>query len=376
MRRFDHVVVGAGIVGAFVAHGLATRGADVAVLDRKDPGQEASGTNAGTLAAQNKPMSLIPLAVDGIRRWQAFEAETGVDLETTMCGGFRVAHDRDGVETLQRVAEEQRAVGVETEHLDGDAVRERAPYVGPSILAANWSAMDGYNNALIATARVVQTACRAGATLLARTEVRSVRREREGWLLDTDRGPIGAGRVVLAAGYWVRSLVAPLGLELPIAVRNNQMMVTSRMPPLLEHVITHVSGRLTLKQKHVGTVLIGGGWPGHHDPTLRHKWPSLTSMAGNAHLARIAVPALANATVVRAWAGIDGRADHQEPYIGPVDGLDGLYLATTCWGAYTLAPTIAQGAVDWVLENRPTAGLERFTPTEQMSRRSRRSSGT
>lgn len=371
MRRFDHVVVGAGIVGAFVAHGLAARGAEVALLDGKDPGQEASGTNAGTLAAQNKPMSLIPLAVDGIRRWQAFEAEHGIDLETTMCGGFRVAHDATGVETLRRVADEQRAVGVATKHLSGDEVRERAPYVGPSVLAANWSEMDGYNNALIATARVVQHACALGATFLRRTEVLTMRREAGSWLLETDRGPIAASRVVLAAGYWVRTLVAPLGLELPIEVRNNQMMVTNRMPPLLEHVITHVSGRLTLKQKHVGTVLIGGGWPGHHDPTLRQKWPSLASMAGNARLATQTVPALADAMVVRAWAGIDGRADHQEPYIGPVDGLDGLVLATTCWGAYTLAPTIAQGAVDWVLDDRPTPGLERFAPNEQLRRGAR-----
>jgi sarcosine oxidase subunit beta len=371
MRRFDHVVVGAGIVGAFVAHGLAARGAEVALLDRKDPGLEASGTNAGTLAAQNKPMSLIPLAVDGIRRWQAFEDEHGIDLETTMCGGFRVAHDPAGVETLRGVAERQRAVGVPTEHLSGDAVRERAPYVGPAVLAANWSEMDGYNNALIATALVVHDACRLGATFLRRTEVLEMRREGESWLLETDQGPIRASRVVVAAGYWVRTLMEPLGLELPIAVRNNQMMVTSRMPPLLDHVISHVTGRLTLKQKHVGTVLIGGGWPGHHDPTLHRKWPSLASMAGNARLARDTVPALADAMVVRAWAGIDGRADHQEPYIGPVDGLEGLVLATTCWGAYTLAPTIAQGAVDWTLENRATPGLERFTPREQLRRGAR-----
>jgi len=371
MHRYDHVVIGAGIVGAFVTHALAANGVEVALLDRKDPGQEASGVNAGTLAAQNKPLELIPLAVDGIRRWRDFETETGVDLETTMPGGFRVAHDAAGVDALRRAAEEQRTRGLGTVHMSGDAVRERAPYLASSILAANWSDVDGYNNALIATARVVQHAVGLGATFLRRTEVLEMRQEHGAWLLDTNRGPIHAKRVVAAAGFWVKALMAPLGLELPIQVRNNQMMVTNSLPPLIDHVITHVSGRLTLKQKHVGTILIGGGWPGHHDAHLRMKWPSLTSMAGNARLARETVPALADAMVVRAWSGIDGRASHQEPYIGPVDGLDGLVLATTCWGAYTLAPTIAHGAVHWLLHGRSAPGLERFTPADQIHRHAR-----
>ena len=371
MRRFEHVVIGAGIVGAFVAHELARKGVEVALLDRKDPGQEASGVNAGTLAAQNKPMALIPLAVDGIKRWNAFEAETGVDLETTMCGGFRVAHDAAGVDVLRSAADEQRARGLETVHMTGDEIREQAPYLAPSILAGNWSAIDGYNNALIATARIVQHAQGLGAIFLRRTDVQEMRREHGAWTLVTNREPIRATRVVVAAGYWVRALMAPLGLELPIQVRNNQMMVTNSLPPLMNHVITHVSGRLTLKQKHVGTVLIGGGWPGHHDPDLRLKWPSLTSMVGNARMALATIPALADAMIVRAWSGIDGRANHQEPYIGPVDGLDGLVLATTCWGAYTLAPTIAHGAAHWLLEGRAAPGLGDFTPDHQIVRHAR-----
>ena len=46
-------------------------------------------------------------------------------------------------------------------------------------------------------------------------------------------------------------------------------------------------------------------------------------------------------------------------------------LATTCWGAYTLAPTIAHGAVHWLLHDRPAPGMERFTPNEQFVRHGR-----
>ena len=70
------------------------------------------------------------------------------------------------------------------------------------------------------------------------------------------------------------------------------MIVTERLPRLIDHVITHVTGRLTLKQKGEGTVLIGGGWPGHHDLENNLKWPALPSLIGNARLATATVPSL------------------------------------------------------------------------------------
>lgn len=370
MQRFETVIIGAGIVGAFAAYYLASNGVEVVLLDRKNPGQEASGVNAGTLAVQNKPLELIPMAMDGIRLWREFEESSGVNLETEMPGGLRVAHDTEGVYKLKASCEMQRTKGLNIKHLSGEEAREIAPYLSNSVLAANWSEVDGYNNALIATFSVVRKALEKGSTLFSRTEVTSVKKHKDFWIVQTNTENIQAKRVVLAAGYWVRDLVKPLGIDLPLNIRNNQMMVTSPAPPIIHHIVTHVSGRLTLKQKHIGAVLIGGGWPGHHDETLRLKWPSLKSMSGNAKLACETVPAVGELQVVRAWAGIDGRAVHQEPYIGPIKHLEGLYLASTCWGAYTLAPAIARAVTHWIIKGESAPGMARFNADRQLSRNS------
>src|SRR5688572_7825854 len=52
MDEADVVVVGAGIVGLSAARALAAAGARVVVLDRGQPGAEASSAAAGWLAAQ------------------------------------------------------------------------------------------------------------------------------------------------------------------------------------------------------------------------------------------------------------------------------------------------------------------------------------
>lgn len=360
------VVVGAGTVGAFVAYGLARRGEEVLLLERKEPGLEAAGLNAGTLAVQNKLLSLIPLAMRGVELWQDFERQTRRDLHTVRCGGFRVAHTTVGGERLKREAEQQRRLGLEVEHLSGEEARARAPYLADTVRAANWCPLDGHNNALTAVKQVVQEAEALGARVQSRSEVLRIEREAGRWRLVTPGGSVGADRVVLAAGLWSRTLAEGIGLRLQLEVHNNQMIVTERLPRLIDHVITHVTGRLTLKQKGEGTVLIGGGWPGHHDLENNLKWPALPSLIGNARLATATVPGLEDAHVLRTWAGLDGRTRSQHPLIGPVAGRRGLYLATSFRAAYTLGPAVGEGIAEWIVSGEPP---ELFAPFAEETRR-------
>src|SRR5260370_17590029 len=49
MARTDAIVLGAGIVGTAIALHLAKRGASVALIDRRGPGEETSYGNAGVI---------------------------------------------------------------------------------------------------------------------------------------------------------------------------------------------------------------------------------------------------------------------------------------------------------------------------------------
>jgi D-amino-acid dehydrogenase len=58
----DVVVIGAGIVGACIAHALGARGDRVVLVDRDEPGHGASFGNSGALS----PGSVAPLAMPGV----------------------------------------------------------------------------------------------------------------------------------------------------------------------------------------------------------------------------------------------------------------------------------------------------------------------
>src|SRR5215467_2431330 len=70
----DVIIAGGGIIGVSIALELGERGLRVLVLDRGEPGQEASSAAAGMLAASDPetPRALVPLAQESARLFPGF----------------------------------------------------------------------------------------------------------------------------------------------------------------------------------------------------------------------------------------------------------------------------------------------------------------
>jgi glycine/D-amino acid oxidase-like deaminating enzyme len=349
---------------------LARDGHQVVVLERKVPGTEASGTNAGSLGAQNKPVRLASLALTAIDAWRDFEAETGLDTGYHRTGGLRVAENEDGVRRLREIATAQTAHGVPIERIDGEEARRRAPYLSRAVVAANYCPVDGHNNALIAPALVARAASQAGARIERGVTVhRIARRPGKQFALETDAGDIACRRLILTAGIWSRDFLVAAGVDLPVVLRNNQMMVTEAAPPLLDLVIFHVDGHLTLKQVHPAmSCLIGGGWPGGGDFRAGRKETSFASTVGNAAVAIRIVPALAALRVLRSWSGFDWRTTDQLPVIGEVPGWEGMFVCTSCFGGYTLSPLLGQALARAATSGSLPAVLAAFSPAATLAR--------
>src|SRR5213075_1272585 len=57
---------------------------------------------------------------------------------------------------------------------------------------------------------------RRGVRIEEGVAVRALARTAGGWTVQADDGALEADRVVVAAGVWSRSLLAPLGIDLPL----------------------------------------------------------------------------------------------------------------------------------------------------------------
>ena len=119
---------------------------------------------------------------------------------------------------------------------------------------------------------------------------------------------------MLAGGVWLETMLAWLGLRVPIKCLVNQLVVTERMRPVMRSVVGIANGLLSLKQFENGSVLIGGGWQGIGDPVRGGVEAKPENLIGNVRLARHAIPALGETRVVRIWLGLEAETADAMPH--------------------------------------------------------------
>jgi sarcosine oxidase subunit beta len=168
--------------------------------------------------------------------------------------------------------------------------------------------------------------------------------------------------VVLAAGAWSAELAAKLGIDLPIEPLGLQAMTTEPAPSVLRQVITSVRRMISLKQLPDGRFLLGGGWPGEFSLDAPRGGTIPKSRAGNIDAAVGVLPAVAHAKIADAWLGIEAITVDEVPIIGPVDGIEGLALATGfCGHGFAISPAVGEAVADYILTGAIPPSLAELT---------------
>ena len=355
-------IIGAGIMGLSTALHLARAGREVAILERGQPWREASGVNAGSFSPQILSPAIIPHALEAIRLWKDLAAEVGGDVGFVPCGGLRVATSAEEARCLRASASRSRGAGMETEWLEGSALRDRAPWLGPGVGAATFCAEEGFGNPLLAGREIAAAVVKAGAMLIPRTEVCGMTAHARGFHLETPRGPLRCGALVIASGAWSGDVARLLSVELPVQLRVNMLSVTESCAPVMDRLVTHARRNLTLKQLPPGTCLIGGGWQGRGDLGSGRKELDYALLAQNYRLAASVVPALGHLHVTRMWVGFEGATPDELPLLGRLPGRPGAFIIACARAGYTLGPALGRLMAELVLTGQTSMPVGAFTP--------------
>jgi glycine/D-amino acid oxidase-like deaminating enzyme len=206
----DVAIIGGGYAGLSCAEALAARGVDAVALDSGDIGWGASGRNGGIVGLGSDKLSVAEI----VRRWgeDGARAYFGAYVENAerlraLCAEERVetqgdveayvAHCPRAFEGLREGHGAER-FGVEATLLDREAYAERG-YRGPEQHGALLVRPGFALHPLQLAQAVARRAEEAGARLFPRSEVLAWRREGAAHRLETARGSVRAGRIVLAA---------------------------------------------------------------------------------------------------------------------------------------------------------------------------------
>jgi len=343
----DVLVVGGGLVGTAVAYGLAREGAKVTVLDQGDGGFRASRGNFGLVWVQGKGYGLSPYARwsrSSSRLWPGLAAalleETGIDVSLKQPGGFHLCFSDDEMaEREKRLSTLQAELGGEYPYqlLDARELRERLPAVGPEVIGASYTPMDGHVNPLKLLRALHDAMQRRGVKLVNGEEIGRIVPETNGFAVHGKNAVWRAPKVVLSAGLGNRALSAQVGLHAPVAPNRGQVLVSERVAPFLHYPTINV------RQTDEGSVQFGDSMEevGYNDFTTADVLSTIARRGVRSF------PLLKNVRLVRTWAALRVYSPDGFPIYEQSLQYPGAYVVT-CHSGVTLAAAHAMRIAPWI----------------------------
>jgi glycine oxidase len=361
----DVAVIGGGVIGCSIAYHAARRGARVTLFEAEGIGTGASGAAAGMLAAQSEAddsgpfldLLLTGRKLHGPLSGELLE-ETGLDVGYVGAGALHVAFDESSEEELTTKHSWQREQDLPAEWLDAMEARELEPALSQRILAGLYLPEDGQLNPPLLVRALAQAARSRGARIEEASPVTGFLTKADTVTgIRTSRETLHAGTVVLANGAYSPALARELGVDLPIHPVKGDILAVQTDPTPIKANLWGAGCYLVPKKD--GRVVIGAT----EEPGVYDRRPTLGGVASLSGAAVMAIPELAHAPFAEAWGGLRPTTADGRPIIGPLEGWDGLLIATGHYrNGVLLAHVTGEAVAALALGEEPPVDVSPYAP--------------
>jgi glycine oxidase len=369
--RPEVLVVGGGLVGLSIADCSVRLGLSVEILERERAGARASWAGAGMLMCRPWPKppegesDYHDLVFESIKLHEAWAArlleETGIDVGFVRCGALElIGLDRvspAGDDNIRRLLDGCAQRGIPAERITPAQARALEPKAD----------LSGYGDALHFPSDAQVRNNRLGRALAVSCRQQGVQ-IREGqnisdlWMeggrvrgiLTQDGGRIEASQVVLAAGAWTPqfpSLVKAMPRAARIEPVRGQILCYRAPQVLCRRLLT--TGHLYLVPRPDGVILAGSTME-------RVGFSTVTTPEGQAALKAFAeslLPDLKGLEPLMGWADVRPGLKGPHPLVGPVPGVDGLFVAAGHYRSGITLASITGTIVAELLAGRPAPAM-------------------
>ncbi len=372
------VIIGGGAVGTSSLYHLAKAGwTDCVLLEKNELTAGSTWHAAGNVPTFSTSWSIMNMQRYSTELYAGLGAEVDYPMNYHQTGSIRLAHTPERMQEFERARGMGLYQGMDLEIMGESDIKSRYPFIETHDLKG---ALYDPNDGDIDPAQLTQALAKGARDMGARIErfcpATGVSRERDEWIVHTDKGDIRCEYVVNAGGYYAQRIgewFKPYGgRTVPMMVMSHQYMLTDEIPeleawsretghklPLLRDVDTSYY----LRQEKHGLNLgpyemnckahwVQPGDPMPEDFSFQLYPDDLERLEWYIEDAMARVPLLASGGVNKVINGPIPYAPDGLPLIGPMPGVPNAFEA--CVFTFGIAQAGGAGKVlaEWITEGQ------------------------
>lgn len=354
------IVIGGGLIGLSVARALTARGlSDVLVLERHQLASGGTGKSSGIVRAHYGVPSIAAMAWRSLPVFEELGAEVGFRQV-----GYTVIVGEENVEPLKANTAMHQGLGVDVDLIDPDALSRLWPMMETGDVAlASYEPRGGFADATQLALHFGRVARDKGARIRQNAPVARIRTEGDkvtgvelvgGEILEADV-------VVVASGWWSKSLMADLGIDFPVEAYRSELIIVDAGEPLPDlPVVSDLVSLQYCRLEGSGQFLVGNSDHADFerklvDPDSYSNKATEASIMNYAEKVMHRFPGFPEPAVTHTYAGVYDVPPDWNPVIAPVGGIDGLVLCAGFAGhGFKISPAVGNLVADLVLEGDST----------------------
>ncbi len=373
-KETDIIIIGGGFSGCSMAYYLSKAGLKVVLIEQRSLCSGASGRNGGEVVQVDgreldiqkvKLRSKYTFANNKIL--EGLEKELGIDMEYRQIGSLDIANSEEDWEDVNNCYKIQKEAGdSEIEIYELEDAREKFIWaLGDIVSGVKFRPSDGQLSPFALTYGYAREAMKLGAKIFTETKaIEIIKKKNKAIGVKTNRGIIYANNwVVNATNAWSKSLVP----ELDIIPCRTLAGITEQVPliTLIPFESAIENSLLYGTQTKTGNLLIGG--------PLEKRYPEEAHFDEDVTFGDLKkvmdifirlFPPLKDVSVLRVWSGTLAFTADVLPFIGPVPGIENLFINAGYPVGLSWCPICGKLASEYIANDGKTSlSIEPFNPS-------------
>ena len=373
--KYDVVVIGGGVIGCAVARELSRYQVKACVVEREE--DVCSGTSKANSAIVHggfdaEPGSLkAKFNILGSQMMEELSKELDFDYKRN--GSLVLCFAEEDKPALEALYEKGVKNGVKgMSIISGDEVRKREPNIEDTVVAALDVPSGGIVCPFGLTIALAENACDNGVEFQFLTEVETIEKEAEGYVLKTSKGEIHTACVVNAAGVYsdqIHNFVSEKKLHIT-ARKGDYCLLDKEAGSLVSHTIFQLPTKMG-KGVLVSPTVHGNLLTGPTATDIENKEQTATvaeELDSLMSRASLSVKGIPFRQVITSFAGLRAHEDGDDFVIGEISDAPGFFDAAGIESpGLSSAPAIGQWLAEKVAEKLNAKKKEDWNGTRKAS---------